>query len=59
MPARNYPLTDDHIREIKIGYEQIWELARAEMFGMAWTDSKQTTEGKTEAQIQQVLERGW
>ena len=59
MPARNHPVTDDQWREIKANYDQIWEQSRSQIFGMAMTDSKLTTEGKSEAQIQRVLDYGW
>ena len=59
LPARNYPVTEEQQKMLKARYDEIWEQGRSQIFGMALTDSKQTTEGKTEAQIHRVLEHGW
>ena len=59
LPARNHPLTADQLKSIKSNYEDVWQGARSQAFGMSMVDSKQTTEGLSERQINRILERGW
>jgi cyclohexanone monooxygenase len=59
LPARNHPLTDDQMKEIKSKYEEIWEEARSQSFGMSMKDSPLATKGLSDKKIRQVLERGW
>ena len=59
LPARNHPLTDDQMREIKSKYVEIWDQARGQSFGMSMSDSQQATTGLSEKKVRQILERGW
>lgn len=60
LPARNYPLADERLQEIRTNYDEIWEEARNQVFGMSMTDSRvKMSELHTDARIQQVLDRGW
>jgi cation diffusion facilitator CzcD-associated flavoprotein CzcO len=40
LPARNHPLTDEQQRDIKDRYEEVWQTARSEIFGMHFINSK-------------------
>ena len=59
LPARNFPMTNDQMNEIKSKYPEIWQGARSQSFGMSMIDTKQTTEGLTEKQVYRILDRGW
>ena len=59
LPARNHPLTDDQMQEIKGRYDEIWEEARSQSFGMSMKDSQVATKGLSATKINQILERGW
>ena len=60
LPARNHPLTPEQQRDIKKHYEEVWQAARSQIFGMHFVDSKVTFDDmKNEKQTRQVLEKGW
>lgn len=60
LPARNHPLTDEQQRDIKDRYEEVWQTARSEIFGMHFIDSKeQMMQIEDEKKIRRVLENGW
>ncbi|OQV11092.1 hypothetical protein CLAIMM_14989 [Cladophialophora immunda] len=60
LPARNHPLTAEQQEAIKRTYDEVWQVARSELFGMCLKDSKVTTkEMENEAAIQRVLDYGW
>ena len=59
LPSRNFPVTDDHWDSIIDNYDDIWEQGRTQIFGMPFVDSKETIEGKDEAQIKRILDYGW
>ena len=60
LPARNHPITDEQMRDIKDKYEDVWNGARNEIFGMHMVDSKLTmADMKDETQHRRVLEKGW
>jgi hypothetical protein len=60
LPARNHPLTEDQQNAIKDSYEEVWEGARNQSFGMAMTDSKLTmNDMKSKEQHRRILEYGW
>jgi hypothetical protein len=60
LPARNHPLTEDQQNAIKDSYEEVWEGARNQSFGMAMTDSKLTmNDMKSKGQHRRILEYGW
>ena len=60
LPARNHPLTEEQTNDIKSRYDEIWQEARNEIFGMSMVDSKLTmADMKNETQHRRVLEKGW
>jgi cyclohexanone monooxygenase len=60
LPARNHPLTEDQSNSIKDSYEEVWDTARNQSFGMHMTDSKLTMKDmKSKEQHRRVLEYGW
>lgn len=60
LPARNHPVTDEQMRDIKNRYPEVWQGARSEIFGMSMVDSKLTmADMKNETQHRRVLEKGW
>ena len=59
LPARNYPVTEEQQKMLKARCDEIWQQGRSQIFGMAINDSPLSTDGKTEAQINRVFERGW
>lgn len=59
LPARNHPVTEEQWKDVISRYDEIWQQGRSQIFGMAFDDSKKSTEGMTEAQIRRVLEYGW
>ena len=60
LPARNHPLTSEQQEAIKGRYEEIWEEARNQAFGMHFKDSQLKMEDmKSMEQHRRVLEYGW
>jgi cyclohexanone monooxygenase len=60
LPARNHPLTEDQQNSIKDRYDQVWDEARNQTFGMHITDSKLTLKDmKSKEQHRRILEYGW
>ncbi|KAK5168117.1 uncharacterized protein LTR77_006685 [Saxophila tyrrhenica] len=60
LPARNHPLTEEQSNAIKESYDEVWQQARSQSFGMHMTDSKQTMKDmKSKEQHRRVLEYGW
>lgn len=59
LPSRNYPVTDEQWKSIRDSYDTIWNQGQNQIFGMAFNDVQETTEGKTDAEINRVLEYGW
>lgn len=60
LPARNHPMTEEQQMAIKGRYDEIWNEARSQAFGMHFTDSQLKMEDmKSEAEHRRVLEYGW
>lgn len=60
IPGRNYKITEPGLREIQRKYDQTWEQARAQVFGMAIPNAGRTVDDvRDDAHHQQILERGW
>lgn len=60
LPARNHPLTAEQQRDIKARYDEVWQGARSEIFGMSFIDSQlKMMEIEDERKIRRVLENGW
>lgn len=60
IPGRNYKITAPGLKEIQRNYDQTWEQARAQVFGMAIPNAGRTiADVRDEAHHQQILERGW
>ena len=60
LPARNHPLTDDQLTEIKSDYQKVFNRARVQAFGMDFVDASRTmADMKDDAEFQRVLEFGW
>lgn len=60
LPARNHPLTDEQLRDIKNRYAEVWQTARSQMFGMDWVDTPaKMMDEPDDLQIKRVLEYGW
>ena len=60
MPARNHPLMEEQMNEIKKDYEKVFKRARGQIFGFDMTDSILTFDQMdSDAKVQRVLEAGW
>lgn len=60
IPARNYPLTEHHMLEIKRDYENIWKQARSQVFGFAMATLGRTLDDvPDEAEQQKIFDAGW
>ena len=60
IPGRNYKITAPRLNEIRKNYDQTWEQARGQVFGMAIPNSGRTiADVRDEAHHRQILERGW
>jgi len=60
LPARNHPVTEEQMRDIKDKYDEVWQTARDQIFGMHFVDSKQEMmKMEDKEKIRRVLENGW
>jgi cation diffusion facilitator CzcD-associated flavoprotein CzcO len=60
LPARNHPLTEDQMMEIKRDYVKVFGRARTSAFGMDFVDStRPMADLKNDDEIQRVLDFGW
>jgi cation diffusion facilitator CzcD-associated flavoprotein CzcO len=59
LPARNYTLTDDERKAIRINYDAIWEKARNHFFGFPLEPAGRTIDDATPEEQQRILDRGW
>ncbi|KAK6385514.1 hypothetical protein LTS17_001082 [Exophiala oligosperma] len=60
LPARNAPLTDSQLEEIKDNYDAVWAQARGQVFGFAMpTIGRMIADVKDDHEHQQILEAGW
>lgn len=60
LPARNAPITEEHEREIKRTYNEIWEMARNQVFGFPIPTTARTLDDEPDpAEQQRILESGW
>ncbi|KAK6375691.1 hypothetical protein LTS17_007513 [Exophiala oligosperma] len=60
LPARNHPLTDDQVAELRRDCETVFERARTSSFGMDIPDSSlRLTDMTTQEEALRVLEYGW
>lgn len=60
MPARNHPLMEEQMNEIKQNYEKVFKRARGQIYGFDMTDSTlMFDQMDSDAKVQRVLEAGW
>lgn len=60
IPGRNYKITEPRLREIRKNYDQTWEQARGQVFGMPIASAGRTiSDVRDEAHHTKILERGW
>jgi len=60
LPARNHPLTEEQLTEIRQNFDKISRQARGQVFGMDIPDATRTiADIKNDAEHQRVLEFGW
>ncbi|KAK5193921.1 hypothetical protein LTR99_005849 [Exophiala xenobiotica] len=60
LPARNHPLTDDQLAELRRDCHDIFQRARTSAFGMDIPDSRRRfADIKSDAEAQRVLDFGW
>lgn len=60
LPARNHPITEDQMTEIRQNFTRITQQARGQVFGMDIPDATRTiADIKSDAEHQRVLEFGW
>ncbi len=60
FPSRNYPVTKDHMNEIKRDYSKHHQRARKQAFGMDFIDATRTmNDMKNDAEFERVLNQGW
>lgn len=60
IPARNHPLTEHQMDEIKRNYDDIWKEARSQVFGFAMpTLGRTLPDVPDETEQQRILEAGW
>jgi cyclohexanone monooxygenase len=59
LPARNYTLTEDERKAIRVNYEIIWDKARNHFFGFPLNAAGRTIDDATPEEQQRILDRGW
>lgn len=60
IPGRNYSISQPRLNEIRKNYDQTWEQAQGQVFGMAIPNAGRTTKDTPDKVVQQrILDRGW
>ena len=59
VPARNRPLSREHVREVKAAYGQIWRDVRESTLGMGITESRIPAMSVSEQGRQAVFQSAW
>ena len=59
LPARNYPITDAHQREIRANRSRIFEKCRHQVFAFPMDDATKPLKDYSEEDRRRILEWGW
>ena len=59
LPARNYPVTDAHQREIRASRKEIFKQCRNQVFAFPMQDAKRSLQEYSAEEQQRILEWGW
>src|SRR5262249_47230447 len=59
VPARNRPLTRDHVRKVKSAYGQIWRDVRESTLGMGINESRIAAMSVSEQERRAVFQAAW